>query len=287
MNAVIPWQPRAGTAQEAAEEGVAAFFDLDGTLLRPPSLEKRWFRELRSRRLITTRNYFGWLVEAARLLPHGIEAILHANKMYLRGVAVEEASWERGDGRSTRRKAAESLRDLFYRQALQRLAWHAKQGHAILIVSGSLQPLALGAAAALEDGLAARGLRTAIGVYATRLEAREGRWTGRVAGEAMFGAAKARAIREIAASRRFELEKCFAYGDSANDRWMLEAVGKPVAVNPSNDLARIAARNGWPILRWNNERDSTQSSLDARLGPHSGAFAPRLCAPQPKSGKYS
>ena len=287
MSAAIPREAPRVIAQEAAEDGVAAFFDLDGTLLPPPSLERRLFRELRSRRLITTRHYFGWLVEAARLLPRGIEAILHADKMYLRGVAVEEASWERGEGRSTKRKAAEFLRDLFYREALKCLAWHAKQGHAILIVSGSLQPLALGAAAVLEDGLAAQGLRTAIGIYGTRLEAREGRWTGRVAGEAMFGAAKARALREIAASRRFELEKCFAYGNSANDRWMLEAVGRPVAVNPSNDLARIAARNGWPILRWNNERDSTQSSLDARLGPHSGAFARPLCAPQAKSGKGS
>lgn len=287
MSAAIPREALRATAQEPAEDGVAAFFDLDGTLLPPPSLEKRLFRDLRGRGLITTRNYLAWLVEAARLLLHGIEAILHANKMYLRGVAVEKASWEWGEGRSTRRKAAESLRDLFYREALKCLAWHAKQGHAILIVSGSLQPLALGAAAVLEDVLAAQGLRTAIGVYATRLEEREGRWAGRVAGEAMFGAAKARAVREIAASRRFELETCFAYGNSANDRWMLEAVGRPAAVNPSNDLARIAARNGWPILRWNNERDSTHSSLDARLGPHSGAFARRLCAPQPKSGKYS
>ena len=47
-----------------------------------------------------------------------------------------------------------------------------------------------------------------------------------------------------------DLERCFAYGDSASDRWMLEAAGKPAAVNPSNDLARIARRNDWPVLRW-------------------------------------
>lgn len=287
MNTAISREALRVTAQEAAEDGVAAFFDLDGTLLPPPSLEEQLFRDLRKRGLITTRNYLAWLAEAARLLPRGIEAILHANKMYLRGVAVEEASWESSEGRSTRRKAAEFLRDLFYREALKCLAWHATHGHAILIVSGSLQPLALGAAAVLEDVLAAQGLRTAIGVYGTRLEAREGRWTGRIAGEAMFGAAKARALRGIAASRRFELEKCFAYGDSANDRWMLETVGRPVAVNPSNDLARIAARNGWPILRWKSELDSGPASFSCPRIMHSAAVAQPFCTTQPKSGKYS
>src|SRR5438045_2885210 len=68
--------------------GVAAFFDLDGTLVTRPSLEKRFFRMLRNRRAIPARNYLLWLREAMRLMPRGIGAILQANKMYLRGVEI-------------------------------------------------------------------------------------------------------------------------------------------------------------------------------------------------------
>jgi hypothetical protein len=48
---------------------VAAFFDLDGTLVALPSLERRFFRMLRYRRAIAAKNYWRWLAEAVRLAP--------------------------------------------------------------------------------------------------------------------------------------------------------------------------------------------------------------------------
>jgi len=57
-------------AEREVEEksgGVAAFFDLDGTLLALPSLERRFFRMLRYRRAIAAKNYLLWLAEAVRL----------------------------------------------------------------------------------------------------------------------------------------------------------------------------------------------------------------------------
>src|SRR5689334_7862011 len=76
-------------------KGVAAFFDLDGTLIPLPSLERRLFRTLRYRRQIPARNYFLWLREAVRLLPRGVSASFQANKMYLRGVQISD---ERDEG---------------------------------------------------------------------------------------------------------------------------------------------------------------------------------------------
>ena len=86
-----------------AEKGtqVAAFFDLDGTLLSFPSLERRFFRMLRYRREIPLRNYFLWAAQAVRLLPRGIRAIAHANKMYLNGVkSFDESGAENGSDSS-------------------------------------------------------------------------------------------------------------------------------------------------------------------------------------------
>ena len=55
--------------EEAKEKNgdVAAFFDLDGTLMPTASLEKRYFAVLRYRkRLIGIKNYFSWLIEKRR-----------------------------------------------------------------------------------------------------------------------------------------------------------------------------------------------------------------------------
>ncbi|MGB6666913.1 MAG: hypothetical protein WBE73_01110, partial [Candidatus Acidiferrum sp.] len=41
-------------------------------------------------------------------------------------------------------------------------------------------------------------------------------------------------------------------------------VGKPAAVNPSNDLARIARRNDWMILRWGKEKTFAQRTPRAQ-----------------------
>src|SRR5580692_4811498 len=74
---------------EEQNGGVGAFFDLDGTLMPLPSIEKRFFSTLKFRRIIGMRNYFLWLAGAVRLVPRGISQIMHANKMYLRDVRVE------------------------------------------------------------------------------------------------------------------------------------------------------------------------------------------------------
>jgi phosphoserine phosphatase len=127
-----------------------------------------------------------------------------------------------------------------------------------VIVSGTLEPLAKAAARALEAELASRGFAVRIRVCATQLEEGLGRWTGRIAGEAMFREAKARAVKRLAQEMHLDLAQCWAYGDSVNDRWMLADIGKPVAVNPSRQLARIARKRGWPVLRWNQARSQTQ-----------------------------
>lgn len=253
-----------------AESGsIAAFFDVDGTLTPLPSLERRFFRTLRYRRAIPAKNYFLWLREALRLMPRGISAISQANKMYLRGVrSFDErahgdgnlSSWHKDGHRAKGQASAPPRRNprlpvpTFFAQAIERVAWHAKQGHAIVLLSGTLEPLAQQASRAIEAALAARGIVVAIHVCATRLEEKDARWTGQILGQAMFGEAKARAVKRLAGEMQLDLAHCYAYGDSADDRWLLAAVGWPAAVNSSRELARIARMRGWPILRWEPEK---------------------------------
>jgi HAD superfamily hydrolase (TIGR01490 family) len=280
-----------GKEVKEKSERVAAFFDLDGTLLPLPSLERRFFRMLRWRGEIPLSSYFLWLAEAMCLLPRGLGAIVHANKMYLSGLRAFDESgaenfddfsanesgrpsqvpWKLGASRASQagrqesatpptgeRRNPQCLVPYFFGEAVDRVAWHAEQGHVIVLVSGTLEPLAKIAAQALEAELAARGIATKILVRATRLEEARGRFTGRVLGEGMLGAAKARAAKRLAEEMQIDLKNSFAYGDSANDQWLLDAVGNPAAVNPSGRLSCIANRRNWPELRWSQERSETQ-----------------------------
>jgi HAD superfamily hydrolase (TIGR01490 family) len=249
-----------------------------------PSLEQRLFRTLRYRQEIRTKNYFLWLKEAVRLAPRGFSAILQANKMYLRGVEIFDerderdgkvSSWHK-DGHQAKgqasvlrsRKAQRHPRlpvPTFFAQAIETVGWHVKQGHEIVLISGTLEPLARRAALALETELAARGITVTIRVIATRLEEKGGTWTGRILGEAMFGEAKARMAKRLAEDLELELQRCYAYGDSLNDRCLMEAAGRPAAVNPMNELASIARMRGWPILSWEEKQNVTQRRPD-RVG---------------------
>ncbi len=256
---------------------VAAFFDLDGTLVAGPSLERRFLRMLRYRRAIPVKNYFLWLWEALRLLPRGMSAVRHGNKMHLRGVqSLDECggdddavipghkSGQKADGQaptiSSKRECASPRLPVpaFFVDAVERVERHARQGHTILLVSGTLGLLARDAARILEAELARRGLAVRIHVCATRLEEAEGSWTGRILGEAMFGEVKARAVEHIASEMKLDLTNCFAYGDAPNDQWFLAAVGNPSAVNPSTALERFARSREWPVLCWKERKNLTQ-----------------------------
>jgi HAD superfamily hydrolase (TIGR01490 family) len=253
------------TTLPEARTRVAAFFDVDGTILARPSLERRFFRALRYRHAIPAQNYFLWLAHAVQLAPRGVSAITHTNKMYLRGVRVDRDPLSREVGATesetpSRRYSSRTPFRAFFPQAVDRIAWHAAQGHAVVLVTGTLAPLAAEVALALILRLAVRGITASIGVCATRLEETAGRWTGRILGDAVFAEAKMRAAQHLATKAGFDLARSYAYGDTANDRWLLGAVGQPVAVNPSRELKRIARMLDWPVLWWKQKVNEDQGT---------------------------
>ena len=85
-------------------------------------------------------------------------------------------------------------------------------------------------------------------MIANRLEMRDGRATGRMLPPVVAGATKARLIRQYASEHGFDLEACQAYSDSHSDFAMLAAVGRPAAVNPDWRLKGIARAHDWPVL---------------------------------------
>jgi HAD superfamily hydrolase (TIGR01490 family) len=220
-----------------------AFFDIDGTLLRKPSLERRFFWDLQRRGEIPIENCLHWIAESLFLGLRGARAAIEGNKTYLRGLSSQILAQCKFQTR------APWLPE-FFPAAVQQVWWHALRGDSIVLVSGTLAPLAEIVKFALERELLWRGVETKISVLATQLEVGAGRCTGRVAGAAMFGEEKARAARAFAQERNISLAQCSAYGDSSLDRWMLASVGHPFAVNPTRRLRRTAKLRGWQMLAW-------------------------------------
>jgi HAD superfamily hydrolase (TIGR01490 family) len=233
------------------ERRVAAFFDIDGTLVPEPSLERRLFRELNRTGAIPWVNYLHWGAEAARLLPRGLTTIAHGNKRYLHGLRAEQIL-----------EVAEPI--AFFEEGVARVEWHARRGHEIVLVSGMVKPLARMVAMALECELEARGVERDVLVSATRLEERGGIFTGSVLGEANYGEAKRRAMEVVARAMQINLRESHAYGNTLLDRAMLYAVGHAHAVNPGKELAATANLRDWAIWHWHQEKkfDSENSLRD-------------------------
>jgi HAD superfamily hydrolase (TIGR01490 family) len=103
----------------------------------------------------------------------------------------------------------------------------------------------------------AQGIATYLGMdgaLGTEAELVDGTYTGRLLGPVLHGPAKLDAVLRLADEQGFDLRRSSAYSDSVNDRPLLEAVGRPVAVNPDPYLRDLAAERGWPVQDFRRRR---------------------------------
>lgn len=210
-----------------------ALFDLDGTLLRGPSSERRFVLRLLRRGEIGAAQLAACLgLLGARGWRHGRHA-LKKNKGYLVGLSRERVAALAGEF------VDELPCESFDTAALGALAAHRERGDATVLLSGTLQPVA--------DAVAARlGLERAIG---TLVPERAGRYASGLPTRHPFGPTKLALAERLCAERGIGLGRLVAYGDSIHDRFLLERVGEAVAVEPDAALGRLARRRRWRVLR--------------------------------------
>ncbi len=214
----------------------AAFFDLDRTLMAGSS-GVFFARAAYEAGMISRRRLLGDLWQNLRFRLRGstdnwADAVRVRVGEMLAGVAVRDLQ------RMSPRVLAGVLPRL-YPQMLERAYAHQDAGRPVYIVTAASQEMAdLMAHVLVFDG--------GIG---SRLEIRDGRYTGRADGPFNYREGKVLSLRELAVREGIDLAASFAYSDSESDLPMLRAVGHPVVVNPDPDLARIAAQEGWEVLR--------------------------------------
>jgi len=117
---------------------------------------------------------------------------------------------------------------------------HRNSGDVVMLVSSGPQSM-------IERIAHELGAQYGIG---TRLEVRNGRYTGRSLKPVCIDQYKALMAKELIRSRGLEidLEASFAYADSVADLSLLELVGHPVAVHPDPELRAIAEGLGWRTI---------------------------------------
>lgn len=231
----------------------AAFFDLDKTVIAKSStlaFSRPFFDQgLLNRRAVLKSSYAQFL-----LLMSGAD---HDQMVRMRSYMTSMcAGW---DVEQVKAIVAETLHDivdpLVFAEAAELIADHRLCGRDVVVVSASGEEIVAPIARALG----------ATHAMATRMEVRDGKYTGEVEFYC-YGEAKAAAVRELAALEGYSLEHCYAYSDSITDLAMLGQVGHPAVVNPDRALRREAVARDWPVLSF-----SRPIPLRERIPAPSGA----------------
>jgi HAD superfamily hydrolase (TIGR01490 family) len=119
-----------------------------------------------------------------------------------------------------------------------RLEEHRAAGHSIALLSSTTSYLAepLSRDVNVQD------------LLVTRLEIRDGLFTGKAVPPICYGEGKIGYARDYLRERQIPLRNAYFYTDSITDLPLLELVGFPQVVAPDRLLRRKARSCGWPII---------------------------------------
>ncbi len=241
------------------DRSAAAFFDVDNTMLRGASIY--WLvRGMAARNYFTARDLVHFGFKQLRFQLSGenagdIAAARQAALAFIAGRKVEEMH---------------ELSEAVYDELMAKRIWSGTRALAELHLAAGQRVWLVTAAPVEVARLIARrlGLTGALGTVS---EIDNGVYTGHLVGDLLHGAAKAEAVKALAAAEGLDLERCAAYSDSSNDLPMLTTVGRAVAVNPDSELRRVAKRRGWEIRDFRSGRKAAKVAGPSAVG--AGAVA--------------
>ncbi|HSD09544.1 MAG TPA: HAD-IB family hydrolase [Candidatus Binatia bacterium] len=211
---------------------IAAFFDVDRTLIAGFSVIE-FIRDGVVSGRMSTRGLLETAIAIAQfqLGQIGFSSFVAGTSAGLRG--IPEMEFAAIGERIFRDRLAADV----FPESRALVQAHRKKGHTVVVVSSAtryqIDPLA-------KD----LGIRH---VLCTRLEVKDGKFTGEVLKPTCYGEGKATAAREFAAAHSIDLEESYFYTDSDEDLPLLAIVGKPRPTNPNGRLREIAVKRAWSI----------------------------------------
>jgi HAD superfamily hydrolase (TIGR01490 family) len=249
-----------------ANQGRAAFFDVDNTLVRGSTL---YFlgRGMYQRGFFTKADISRFVVANLRFRLTGtekkdvIERFQNAATDFVAGAKVADIL-----------KIGEEIYDEYVSPKLWQGTYeiahrHIENGVDVWLVTAAPQDMANIIAKKL-------GLTGALG---SKVIVENGIYTGKLEGKLLHGTEKAVAVKGLAQEHGYDLQQCFAYSDSHNDLPLLTVVGNPSAINPDAILRIKALAEKWPIHDFRRAQH-----LNRILGPSISRLAAVLALLTPR-----
>lgn len=246
----------------AGESGphIAAFFDLDRTLIRG----------------FSAKDFFKARVLSGKMTSKEVIAQFAGALTYatgngnFAGMAAIGAKGVKGIKEQVFIDVGEEVYDkhlahAIYPESRALVAAHLAKGHTVAIVS---------AATPYQIDPIARDLGISK-VRCTRMEVSKGVFTGNIIEPACWGQGKAQHATMMAEKYGLDMAKSYFYTDSVEDLPLLEIVGYPRPLNPDARLSALAFKNDWPVYHFHHEDPSKVTNL-VRTGLAAGTFIPAI-----------
>lgn len=225
------------TANGSSKPGSAAFYDVDGTLIKTNVVHAYAYYAINSPRFTDRLTRAASLVAS---LPLYWMADKYDRKLFNDAFYRNYAGF--GEDRLVvigKEVFENVIRPNLFEGARELMERSRDQGHDQVLVTGAIDHVT-------------KPLAEFLGVdhwVANELEMKDGVATGRLVQPMMAGANKAQWVRKYAEGKGYDLDQCFAYADSGSDLPMLSMVGNPCAVNPDFKLRTTAKAYQWPVIQ--------------------------------------
>ena len=225
---------------------VGAFFDLDGTLVA--GFTGVIMTQDRLRRGQMGVGEFIGMVQAGlnhQLGRSEFEDLIGKGARMLRGSSLGDID------ELAERLFVQKIIGRIYPEMRDLVRAHMERGHTVVLSSSALT-------VQVEPVARFLGIEN---VLSNKFETDDdGLITGEVQTPIIWGPGKARAVQAFAAENGVDLSKSYFYADGDEDVALMYLVGNPRPTNPAGKLAAVAAKRGWPVLRFTSRSGSSPVS---------------------------
>jgi len=207
----------------------AVIFDLDGTLIPRNSTEKIIVRHLAKNLTFTISGILLYLLESVRYKNFkSSKAYYHGIKYYTFLNVIKKYFFEA------------PLNEWISKEAVYEIERHRKEGRKLILLTGAPEEAAAQFGKVLKFDV----------VVSAKIKVVNGVITGKTKGPHPYGKNKRDILIRLSEYYNIDLNHSYGYGDSFADRFFLDIVGNPVAVNPDKKLKKYALQKGWKIVYW-------------------------------------
>lgn len=244
---------------EDSPEGpqVGAFFDFDGTLIAGYSA-LAFFKYRLKRGEISAHEVVRTIAESLNVERRGkdVDELMRVGISGQAGRTIAEVDqWARGI-------FAREVAEMIYPASRSLIEAHLRKRHTVVIASSATRPQIQATA----DDL---GIDY---IICTEMDADDSEvYTGELGSAIRWGQGKADGVAEFAERTDVDLASSFAYSNGIEDVPFLSLVGRPIALNPDDELAKTAREKDWPIA--NLKRPPETNAVDlVRSAAAGGVF---------------